>query len=218
MNTSKSHLLRAKKSVQNYLLNNVVSQNTPKKKLAQLMVIFGLGGLLWAQTFQSKFADFTISPSKKLKIPADGKTGSVSLLSLNQTLRKKMVIGSTFLLIILASVFLLNTKSSFFIKNIPVASTDFSTGKQTDLDKNHKMIKADQHFNSLPPQGNSDQENTLHEGAKNVSIENPSVKEKSSEAIKNTRKIMHKDSVNETSQKVIVVKKIIKRDTIFIER
>jgi predicted DNA-binding protein YlxM (UPF0122 family) len=32
VNTSKSHLLRAKKSIQNYLLNHVVNQNTPKRK------------------------------------------------------------------------------------------------------------------------------------------------------------------------------------------
>ncbi len=73
INTSKSHLMRAKKSVQNYLLNNFVNQDTPKssKKITQLLVYLGLGGLIWAQTFQSKFADFKITPSKKLSIPDD---------------------------------------------------------------------------------------------------------------------------------------------------
>ncbi len=67
VNTSKSHLLRAKKSIQNYLLNHIVSANTPKKKMAQLLVIFGLGGLLWAQAFRSKFSDFSVSPSRALR-------------------------------------------------------------------------------------------------------------------------------------------------------
>ncbi|RZJ48819.1 MAG: RNA polymerase sigma factor, partial [Flavobacterium sp.] len=46
VNTSKSHLLRAKKSVQNYLLNNFVNRNTPKnnKKITQLLVFLGFGG------------------------------------------------------------------------------------------------------------------------------------------------------------------------------
>jgi DNA-directed RNA polymerase specialized sigma24 family protein len=46
INTSKSHLLRAKKSIQTYLLNHIINPNTPKNKTAQLLVIFGLGGLL----------------------------------------------------------------------------------------------------------------------------------------------------------------------------
>lgn len=89
VNTSKSHLLRAKKSVQNYLLRNVIHQNTPKKKTAQLLVIFGLGELLWAQTFKSKFTDFQISPSKSFEIPS-GSTGEITMLPhSNASLQKK---------------------------------------------------------------------------------------------------------------------------------
>jgi RNA polymerase sigma factor (sigma-70 family) len=55
VNTSKSHLMRAKKFVQNYLLTHFVTKETQKNKMAQLLVFLGFGGLLWAQTFQSKF-------------------------------------------------------------------------------------------------------------------------------------------------------------------
>lgn len=131
VNTSKSHLLRAKKTIQNYLLNNVIDKNTPKKKMAQLLVIFGLGGLLWAQTFQSKFSDFSISPSKSFEIPENLKIDKASFSSSNQAWKKKIIVGSTFLVIIAMSIFLLSPQHSFFNPN------DYQTSSDS-IDNNQK--------------------------------------------------------------------------------
>lgn len=218
VNTSKSHLLRAKKSVQNYLLNNFVSQNTPKNKIAQLLVIFGLGGLLWAQTFQSKFAEFKISPSKKLQVPSDIKPGNALILSTNRSLKNKIVIGITFLIIILISIFLVNHQNNLSVKK----SSDLSSGQMnlenvTEIQKlNHKGKKAGEI--NLKSAENMKSEITADREKKNSLETQQNNNHKSIDTKKNSKKIMVKDSLNETSQKVIVVKKIVRRDTIFIER
>ncbi|MDQ0593230.1 RNA polymerase sigma factor (sigma-70 family) [Chryseobacterium ginsenosidimutans] len=216
VNTSKSHLLRAKKAVQNYLLNNVVDHNTPKKKMAQLLVIFGLGGLLWAQTFQSKLSDFTISPSKKLEIPKDIIIKSLTFSAYSgQVLTKKVAIISTFFVIIAGSIFFLSPKNLF---------------PQNKTIINSAIVKEKQEISSY-------QVENLGK-ASNVSLDNKSANKNSTSEIltnsqeeisriktneegkkgKNIKKSFIKDSVDEETKKVIIVKKIIKRDTIFLER
>jgi RNA polymerase sigma factor (sigma-70 family) len=105
INTSKSHLLRAKKSIQTYLLNHIINPNTPKNKTAQLLVIFGLGGLLWAQTFRSKFSDFHITTSKKLEVPENITIKTPIFHSSQSNLKKKVIITSTCIIIIISSLF-----------------------------------------------------------------------------------------------------------------
>ncbi|MFN4362822.1 RNA polymerase sigma factor [Chryseobacterium hispalense] len=220
VNTSKSHLLRAKKSVQNYLLNNCVNQNTPKNKIAQVLVIFGLGGLLWAQTFQSKFAGFGISPSKKLQIPSDIKTGSIMILSSNKSLKNKMVIGITFLIIMITSVFLLYQKRNVSVKNFIDSSSSGSvnSNKKKALSSIHNA--SDPPVNKVPVASSvqNTSENTVKNDQNASSSEKHPEQQKVMEIQKGKKNIINKDSLNETSQKVIVVKKIIKRDTIFIEK
>ncbi|SMP24907.1 RNA polymerase sigma factor [Chryseobacterium profundimaris] len=217
VNTSKSHLLRAKKSIQSYLLNNCVSQNTPKNKIAQVFVIFGLGGLLWAQTFKSKFADFTIPSSRKLQIPPDIKTGSITISYSNRSSKNKMVIGFTFLIIIITSLFLVNRKTNVLFKNHM-----FSTTGSDDSDKikakasvQNKTAKSlDQVFVQPSKQNTSD----YKEETEKLTSRSESNDEKIREIRKSKKNIISRDSIDEAPQRVIVVKKVITRDTIFIEK
>ncbi|WP_048509006.1 RNA polymerase sigma factor [Chryseobacterium sp. FH2] len=222
VNTSKSHLMRAKKFIQNYLMNNVVTQSTPKnkKKLAQLLVIFGLGGLLWAQTFQNKFSDFKIKPSKSLELPDNIKFNhSISFSTSNKAWKKKIVIGSTVLIIIAASVFLLSPKNYLSINNNPVISDDIKSKDTSTSENSSQEQNSDVKTTS---NGNIVRENSSIIN----SIENKNIQENISEtkinlnekSTKNSKKTIRKDSAKESRQKVIVVKKVIQRDTIFIER
>ncbi|WP_336690670.1 MULTISPECIES: RNA polymerase sigma factor [unclassified Chryseobacterium] len=218
VNTSKSHLLRAKKSVQNYLMKNFVNQNTPKKKMAQLLVVFGLGGLLWAQTFKSKFADFTIQPSKKLQIPSDLKINNVAFSSSGKSLKKKIIIGGTFLIIIVLSVFFINPKNSFFSTNqnsaLPTFTDNETVGEET---KNHFV-------NTNSDSKEKSDNNAVNHSATNIIEEKNTSKTKinDDETGLKSRPVLKKttanDTIEETPQKIIVVKKIIKRDTVFIEK
>lgn len=220
VNTSKSHLLRAKRSVQNHLLNNFVNQNTPKNKIAQVLVIFGLGGLLWAQTFQSKFANFKISPSKKLQIPSDTKPGSIMISSSNRASKNKIVIGITFLLIIIASLFLINRKKDLSLKNF----TGSSSGP-TDVNKNtnentlhYENVTSVGPVPAKPTVQNAANTNTVIQEVNLLSEKQQPDEQKVMKTSKNNKKLIVRDSSDDSRQKVIVVKKVIRRDTIFIEK
>ncbi|SHF18240.1 RNA polymerase sigma factor [Chryseobacterium takakiae] len=219
VNTSKSHLLRAKKSIQNYLLNNCVNQHTPKNKIAQVLVIFGLGGLLWAQTFQSKFADFKIASSRKLQIPSDIKTGSVMISSSNRSLQNKTVIGFTFLLIIITSLFLVNRKTNVPFKN-PTVSANGSGNTSKEIDEipvqNENPGLADE--GSVKPSVQNTFDDIESEPTEHSSQKQHRNDEKIRIISKSIKNVINRDSLDETPQKVIVVKKVISRDTIFIEK
>ncbi|GEN76486.1 RNA polymerase sigma factor [Chryseobacterium hagamense] len=214
VNTSKSHLLRAKKSVQQYLMNNILQQNTPKKKLAQLFVIFGLGGLLWAQTFKSKFADFKISPSKKLKIPSD--LTKVSILPSNNSLNRKIIISGTLLIMILTSVFFLHPGNRFFITNHSAILLESTDAVHAEL-KDHQPIKNKPAAKEVQ---NPTEQNIKEELLADNRIDNRQKTQSTEEKLQrhSLRNAMGKDTVHELPQKVMVVKKIIKRDTIFVEK
>jgi RNA polymerase sigma factor (sigma-70 family) len=217
VNTSKSHLLRAKKSVQQYLLNNVLQQHTPKKKTAQLLVICGLGGLLWAQTFQHAFADFKISLSKKLELPPDTNE-KTSIAPSDNSLIKKIIIITTLLLIILTSIFFLRPGSRFLNADHPAAFP----GSGNTVAGN---IKEDQSHSgkSIPGQEAMDRSND--QKIKKASSEDKEWDNKEETRMageklhkQTLKKMIPGDSLEEVPQKVMVVKKIIKRDTIFVEK
>lgn len=219
VNTSKSHLLRAKKSIQNYLLNNCVNQHTPKNKIAQVLVIFGLGGLLWAQTFQSKFADFKIASSRKLQIPSDIKTGSVMISSSNRSLQNKTVIGFTFLLIIITSLFLVNRKTNVPFKNPTVAANGSgNTSKEIDEIPVQNENPGLANEGSVKPSVQNTFDDIESEPTEHSSQKQHRNDEKIRVISKSIKNVINRDSLDEALQKVIVVKKVISRDTIFIEK
>ncbi|WP_162089537.1 hypothetical protein [Chryseobacterium aquaeductus] len=62
------------------------------------MVFLGLGGLMWAQTFQVNLLDFKISPSKNLSVPDDISSNTVSFSGSNKNFQKKLIISATLLI------------------------------------------------------------------------------------------------------------------------
>lgn len=216
INTSKSHLLRAKKAVQNYLLNKV-QPDTPKnrQKLTQLLVFLGFGGLLWAQAFRSKFSDFSIPTSRILQVP-EHLTPKHYTIPVSSGFTKKMGMvtgGSTLLIITIASVITYHPKSNFFFSN-PINSENTKT-------KEERIQSAIEAGALQSPMSDRDQHNeqAIAEIEKNT-FEKTKIPEEA--AIKINTKGYHitiKDSSNEESpRKVIIVKKVIQRDTIYVER
>ncbi|MBB4806006.1 RNA polymerase sigma factor (sigma-70 family) [Chryseobacterium defluvii] len=212
VNTSKSHLLRAKKSIQNYLINTVRNQNIPKsrKKTTQILILFGLGGLLWAQAFKSKFSDFTISPSKVFDIPENPEFKALAL-GTDQNLKKKLTISATLLVIILSSIFLLKPAKSFPPKHTYTAHPASKTNKE-------KTIAQAAALKTATSQPVVFAKNSGYSDSKEGSLkENLPSKEDVTALQQRSKKTIIKDSPD-IPKKVIVVKKIIQKDTIFIER
>ncbi|MFN1215469.1 RNA polymerase sigma factor [Chryseobacterium kwangjuense] len=214
VNTSKSHLMRAKKSVQNYLTAYFINSETQKNKTAQLLIFLGFGGLLWAQTFKSKFSDFVVSPSKSFEIPSDIPPNMISFSSDNFW-KQKIVTGSTIFIIIVGSVLLFNPKNSLMralqsnssdskSEEKPFTTHEIKTdqGSKTDTEEALKHKSISQKSNSEPGK-NAETDHSQTFKTKNLV---------------SSKTIIKKDSAESASHKVIVVKKIIQRDTIYIER
>lgn len=219
VNTSKSHLLRAKKSIQHYLLSQV-DQDSPKnkKKMVQLLVFFGFGGLLWAQTFKSKFSDFNITPTKTFEIPESENIDLPSFPSIsNQAWKKKVIVSSTILVIIIGYIFIVKPQNHLFKQEkTKIISDQISLNKDEIIKKSSQPRKAnvESNDNSINKIGNLNQHSI-----KTTSQESQLItKEKSIDSKEKSKKLIIKDSTVETPKKIIVVKKIIQRDTIFIER
>lgn len=213
VNTSKSHLLRAKKSVQNYLLDNFINQKIPKnnKKVTQLLVLLGFGGLMWAQTFQSKFADFKITPSNNLPIPNDVSLNTVSFSGSGKNLQKKLIMAATLFITLIISIVA-------FEQNKASKHTDF---KNKHLEINEMKSSLDNKKINYSSQSEVVKKFDIqNEGLNKINLYQETGNKKIVPKAIHTKekKILSKDSVDVTTKKVIIVKKVIQRDTIFIER
>jgi len=213
VNTSKSHLMRAKKFIQNYLITHFVTKETQKNKTAQLLVFLGFGGLLWAQTFQNKFSDFSISPSKNFEIPSDISTNNLPFS--NSFWKQKVIVGCTFFIIIIGSILFFSPNNSLITTFDSTLSDSKSEEKKSSLNGAKSTHDYETYSEDIlesvevTPKSNS-------KVNKDLKSDHPSpVKTKNSVS---SKAIVNQDSTESSSHKVIVVKKIIQRDTIFVER
>ena len=210
VNTSKSHLLRAKKSVREFLLNQVVTENTPKNKIAQLLIFFGMGSLLWAQNFHRQFSNFSIQPQKKFETSEGIVQGNISYS--NSILMKKLAVSGSLLLLFFTFILAFNPKE---ITSLPHKKNNDKT--EFSLDKKHETnIKAEANPSNIKTKiaETSNLENVTNENTEIINDKGKTL----SKMQNSTKKTPKKDTIKETVQQIVVVKKIIKRDTIFIEK
>ncbi len=209
VNTSKSHLLRAKKSVQDYLMKNFGNRQNAKNKTAQILVFLGFGGLLWAQTFQNKFSDFEIQPQKLPEF--SGSTDLQNYSGFNQYFKKNLVAAATFLILM--------TASAFFFRPIPSLS---ATKNNVSLSENHleQNIKIEADHTSQQEKIKTSTINSDLKENSEVTLPKSEVAQIILTQSNSEKKPLTKTISQPTEEKtapVVIVKKIIQRDTIFIE-
>ncbi|WP_435522382.1 hypothetical protein [Chryseobacterium indoltheticum] len=186
--------------MQNYLMTHFVNNETPKNKTAQLLVFLGFGGLLWAQNFQNKFSDFTISPSKNLEIPSDINSNTISFSSNQNFWKQKVIIGTTFFIIIVGFILFFNPNNSLiktFHSNISSSKSveNVVTTNQTQSNTDDKLYLNENVKTA---------QNSVSENNKDLKSENRSITTKN---LVSSKPIRQKDSAETVSHKVIVVKK-----------
>ncbi|WP_048505635.1 RNA polymerase sigma factor [Chryseobacterium angstadtii] len=215
VNTSKSHLLRAKKSIQTYLVSHVLKPDTQKKKkkIIPLLIFFGFGNRLWAQSFRSRFSDFSVTPTKSFEIPETVQSKKINFQSGSTiNLKTKIIAAACLLIIIAVYVMIFRPYNQNQVRNNSTSmqtleSKTERTEEGTKTEISNRTVK-DSNTGSMPNK----------ESTKGHHNESAEIREKSSKITSNKTKITVKDSVETAPKKVIVVKKIIQRDTIYVER
>lgn len=105
LNTSKSHLLRAKKSLKKMLVQKTEHKNRNKGLL--LLILLGFENYVWANTFRKSFSGFAVQPIKKLSkefsdsrlIKPVKKSGSPETITILKTAGITLLIGAFILLL-----------------------------------------------------------------------------------------------------------------------
>ena len=199
VNTSKSHLLRAKKALQIYLKTHFVNNDSKKDRKFLILLFFGFSNLVWAKTYRSSFADYSIAPSKNFILPErnfhKSFTGKKSKI-----INQKILLTGTAVLLTFGSVFFF--KPVFQIKNESKTTiTVNAVPEKKNFSEDIKREKTPEEKQILSLEINNEKP------VKKLEIEAKKENENSPTAIQ-----------NDDSEPVIVVKKIIQRDTVFIER
>lgn len=235
INTSKSHLLRAKKNIKEQLMNSNKSSNTHKKRGIQLLVFLCFGNLLWAKSFQSNFTNFSITPQKSFQPEVSNVKFNVK--KINASSSKKSITKWIIALLLIFSVVFFVWNSKILFKNSELNADQNLTKKPKQ-----KLINREDKKPDVEKENITEQVSDKNNESKIEKIQKPVhtikevlvVKSKSTnitktqinknpplENIINTKKELKpiQDSNKITKPKqVIVVKKIIKRDTIYIKK
>ncbi|TXF79343.1 RNA polymerase sigma factor [Chryseobacterium sp.] len=226
LNTSKSHLLRAKKSIRHYLLESRSSSTEQKrrKKGVLLLVFLGFGNLVWAQMYRNKLSALRIHPQRP--------TLSENFGNIPYEVKKhqqKPSIKAVAFLVLIFTVF----SSLFFFNKINTQSTKTTVNAPVKIENDIKPAKQiNEKFPSEIAEIKTSENFDITETPAKKSVK---IAEKvpSKEPTQNTlfaaspfsdqEKAVEIIPISDTMQakqrnKVIIVKKIIKRETIFIKK
>lgn len=213
--TSKSHLSRARKTIQVFLLDKIKEKpvDEKKKRRVAFLLFLGFENRMFANFYKKQFQDFEIKPqkafdpaSKKMPIP-DQFTGLTKAISISK------IIATT-------TVFLCTIGIVFYAYNFNHKDT---TAKQLNKPKSEStaitvanqpiVIIEDSVKNKKPDAIEPDQPKTISQ-EKAILLKN-----KPKESLQKPIAVTPKDSAKNEAPKVVVIKKqIVKKDTVYVSR
>ncbi len=207
--TSKSHLSRARKSIQTFLLekikNNPVDEN--KKRKMAFLIFLGFGNTVFASFYQSKFQGFEIVS----KTPFSLIPKNISVP--NQFIGLSKVFLVLKIAIIAVSISLVGVGTYYSSSNTKIP----------DIKKNEVVLENKSNKNILASDDKKIEALKENDVVVNEVIPTLVPKEKITKI--NPKKeivltsILAKDSIKTESPKVVVIKKqIIKRDTVYVTK
>lgn len=200
--TSKSSLSRARKNIQEFLAQKLsVEKIEEQKKRRLLFLLFlGLGNKMLAQKFQKSFSGFEIQPSKPLDLSRKVKDTNFEFVSKMSHLTPYVTLGTlaTVVSLVLLIYFSKEEATSRIQKNTLEVETALNDAIVDSLNKNE--VKS----------------TTTPEQKKKVNQDAISVKSKVSILKSN----LSNDTIaqNEPQKVIVIRKKIIKKDTIYVQK
>lgn len=196
--TSKSSLSRARKNIQEFLAQKLsLHKIEERKKRRVLFLLFlGLGNKMFAQKFRKSFANFEIQPEKTLDLSRKLNDTTIEFVPKSSHLTSYLTLGTLAIVVSLLLVFYFSKENSA----VPTKKTHFEIEK----------VLNDAIVDSLNTNGVKS--TTIPEIKKEVTQDAIPVKSKIS--------VLKSNISNDTvAQKVIVItKKIIKKDTIYVQK
>lgn len=230
VNTSKSHLLRAKKSIQQFLTQKTEGKKSSELKRTgfKILSLIGFSNLLWGHTFRTKFQNFTVTPQKPFSISPENANTVFKTLEKSKSnwLAKSLGILALFLGFVYVGIQQKNPeffhsfteeKKPAEIKETPIIKTAENNTKINKIPKESTTpnpVVSDPEIKPVLVTKNAFPVLESKDNIESKKIIPLKKKEKIA-----SKKAIVKDTATENQKKqVIIVKKIIKRDTVFIER
>ena len=230
VNTSKSHLLRAKKSIQQFLTQKTEGKKSSELKRTgfKILSLIGFSNLLWGHTFRTKFQNFTVTPQKPFSISPENANTVFKTLEKSKSnwLAKSLGILALFLGFVYVGIQQKNPeffhsftdeKKPAEIKETPAIKTAENNTKINKIPKESTTpnpVVSDPEIKPVLVTKNAFPVLESKDNIESKKIIPLKKKEKIA-----SKKAIVKDTATENQKKqVIIVKKIIKRDTVFIER
>ncbi len=206
--TSKSHLSRARKSIQVFLLEKIkdIPVDENKKRRMAFLIFLGFGNSMFANFYQKPFLNFEIQPQQIFSIGPKNISLPNQFIGLSKVVSfSKIMVASLGVIAISGTAFYLYPKKNIEpIKiekqEIKIVTPESETKENEKINQENKISKND------VSASNSEIKNNVSKIITNKVAENPLAEIK-------------KDSIIAEPKKVVVIKKqIIKRDTIYVTK
>ena len=213
--TSKSHLSRARKAIQTFLLEKIKGKPVDEKKKRRIAFLFflGFGNQMFANFYRNQFEDFEIQPQKKFVFESKNIQFPTQFIGLTKTaFASKIAIASISSLIATATFFYIYTTNS----------TQDSFPKKEKLVIEAKDEKPNEESIATPS-------DSIKKGASVVKIDTTEIVPATKKVASKNKKLQQNqakpiatsaiDSSKNEPQKVVVIKKqIIKKDTVYVTK
>lgn len=200
--TSKSSLSRARKNIQEFLAQKLSAEKIEerKKRRVLFLLFLGLGNKMFAQKFQKSFASFEIQPSKPLDLTRKVENTSFEFVPKAFNLTPYLTLGTLVTVVSLGLIIYFSKEeaTSPIPKNTLEVETILNDVIVDSLNKNE--VKS----------------TTIPEQKKELTQDAIPVKSK----VRVLKSNISNDTMaqNEPQKVIVITKKIIKKDTIYVQK
>jgi len=214
--TSKSHLFRARKAIQAFLLEKIQEKpvDQKKKRRVAFLLFLGFGDQMFANYYRKPFRDFEIQPQKKLELHSGNVPFPKDFIGLTKNVFAVKTIAASLILISILSVCMYaylfhdNTNPE---QKMPVLHPKPITTTVINQTHTNATDSAKTKTIAIPK---PDKTETIAAPEKASVLKNNTPKTTANSIVATL-----KDSIQEEPPKVVVVKKqIVKKDTIYVTR
>lgn len=217
--TSKSHLSRARKAIQSFLLEKIKGKPLDEKKKRRIAFLFflGFGDQMFAHFYRSQFKGFEIEPQQTLSFEPKNIQIPNQFIGLTKVgLASKIAITITTCIIIASTILYINTDKSPIDKSnqLPLVKEDKSILKTEEEKNNEELV-------SIPTDSVKIKKPAVINQTAIITTTKPTVlstKKIQPNSIKPIVLTEIDTSKNEPQKVVVIKKQIIKKDTVYVTK